>query len=194
LTQADRRARLRRGGAAREGCAGSVRGSGVGPRRTIPLYADVTESLPFHWSGDLESLQTLYVDTYTKRLGGPPLDAEQEHALTEFLKSIPAPPSPSPADPAAVARGAALFSSAKCDECHVEASQVVSESFDVGTGEALQVPRLVGVWARAPFMHDGCAATLRDRFDLSCGGARHGSTAGLAPGAIDDLVSYLESL
>ena len=43
-------------------------------------------------------------------------------------------------------------------------------------------------------MHDGCAATLRDRFNPACGGDRHGVTAQLISGQIDDLVAYLSSL
>jgi hypothetical protein len=45
-------------------------------------------------------------------------------------------------------------------------------------------------------MHDGCAATLSERFGLpSCGGGdKHGATSGLAASAIEDLVAYLQSL
>jgi hypothetical protein len=167
---------------------------GIGPRRTIPLQGDITDSLPFHWSGDLLSLSALYEDTLTKRLGGVRLDAEQEHELTEFLKAIPALPAPPITDPDAVERGAELFRRTGCIECHVEPNRVDPRSFDVGTGELLQVPMLRGVWARAPFMHDGCAPTLRERFDPACGGDNHGSIDDLDPEAIDDLVSFLQSL
>jgi len=43
-------------------------------------------------------------------------------------------------------------------------------------------------------MHDGCAATLRDRFGACGGGELHGHTSQLTPAQIDDLVAYLESL
>jgi hypothetical protein len=43
-------------------------------------------------------------------------------------------------------------------------------------------------------MHDGCATTLRDRFNPACGGDRHGITANLSPTQIDDLIAYLDSL
>ena len=44
-------------------------------------------------------------------------------------------------------------------------------------------------------MHDGCAATLTDRFTGTCGGGdRHGVTSRLDPLQIADLVAYLESL
>jgi hypothetical protein len=57
------------------------------------------------------------------------------------------------------------------------------------------VPSLVGIGYRAPFIHDGCAATLRDRFDPKCGGGDlHGKTSGLTEEQIGDLVAYLETL
>jgi cytochrome c peroxidase len=65
---------------------------------------------------------------------------------------------------------------------------------DVGTGGKFQVPSLVGVSQRAPFMHDGCAATLRDRFGPCGGGDKHGFTSQLTSAQITDLVAYLETL
>ena len=53
---------------------------------------------------------------------------------------------------------------------------------------------LLGVGQRVPVMHDGCAATLRDRFDASCGGTAHGNTSRLAESQLSDLVAYLESI
>jgi cytochrome c peroxidase len=65
---------------------------------------------------------------------------------------------------------------------------------DVGTGKPYQVPSLRGLAARAPYMHDGCAATLHDRFGPCGGGDRHGVTSALTTDQIDDLVAYLETL
>ena len=65
---------------------------------------------------------------------------------------------------------------------------------DVGTGGKLQVPSLRGVSLRAPYMHDGCAPTLHDRFGACGGGDKHGVTSGLSPSQIDDLVAYLTTL
>jgi hypothetical protein len=65
---------------------------------------------------------------------------------------------------------------------------------DVGTGGEFQVPSLIGVGYRAPFIHTGCAKTLRDRFDPECGGDKHGNTKDLSDAQIDDLTAYLESL
>jgi hypothetical protein len=56
------------------------------------------------------------------------------------------------------------------------------------------VPSLLGVSRRAPFMSDGCASTLLDRFNPACGGELHGNTAELDAEQLADLVAYLESL
>jgi cytochrome c peroxidase len=65
---------------------------------------------------------------------------------------------------------------------------------DVGTGGAFQTPSLRGVGARGPWLHDGRAATLTDRFYPQVGGANHGSTAHLSNEDVRLLVGYLESL
>jgi hypothetical protein len=53
-------------------------------------------------------------------------------------------------------------------------------------------PSLVGVSFRSPFMHDGCAPTLKARFE-DCG-KRHGRTAHLTDQERTDLVQYMKSL
>jgi hypothetical protein len=67
-------------------------------------------------------------------------------------------------------------------------------AIDTIANSKLQVPSLVAVGYRAPFMHNGCAATLADRFNPACGGNAHGNTAGLSDAQRNDLVAYLESL
>jgi cytochrome c peroxidase len=57
----------------------------------------------------------------------------------------------------------------------------------------LITPSLRGVAVRAPFLHDGCAATLLDRFG-PCGGSGHGDVSGLDPAATNDLVAFMQSL
>lgn len=43
------------------------------------------------------------------------------------------------------------------------------------------------------FLHNGCAATLLDRFG-SCGGDAHGKTSTLSAARLSDLIAYLETL
>jgi acyl-coenzyme A thioesterase PaaI-like protein len=61
------------------------------------------------------------------------------------------------------------------------------------SSNAFQVPPLVGVGWRTPLFHDGCAATILDRFG-QCATAAHGSTAQLSKQDVADLTAYLETL
>ena len=131
----------------------------------------------------------------TGRMNGPALDDEQKGNLQSWLFALPALPAPTGLDAAAVARGQALFASSAtgCASCHAGPRFTSSITVDVGTGDRFQVPSLVGVGSRAPFLHDGCAPTLTDRFG-ACGGASHGNTSTLSTGDIGDLVTYLQTL
>jgi hypothetical protein len=169
--------------------------AGLGPRRTQSLEGGITGSEPLHWTGDMPTLTILADNVFSHRMGGIDLSGEHVAALRHFLDSIPASRPVAHGDPAAVARGAALFQSAACATCHSGPRMTNNLTLDVGTGIALQVPSLVGVARRAPFMHDGCAATLEGRFTRpECGGDRHGDVAELGASQIDDLVAYLETL
>lgn len=170
---------------------------GLGPRRTQMLAGGILGSEPFHWSGDMRDFHQLVDEVFVERMSGFPLHDGEVDALSGWIDSVPAPVAPPPADEAAALRGKVLFDSEAvgCGSCHAGARLSNDLTFDVGTGGALQVPSLVGVWARAPYLHTGCAPTLRDRFDPQCGGGdRHGFTSHLTDAELDDLAAYLETL
>jgi len=170
----------------------------VGKRRTQPLDTGLEGTEPFHWNGGLPALSHLMLDVFVTRMGGVVQSPERIAALERWLYARkPLPPLLSGDDPS-VARGRNLFASPEvgCVECHAGDKFTLQESVVVRPGdEPLQVPNLVGVGYRAPFMHDGCAATLEQRFDPTCGGGEaHGNTEQLSPEELLDLVSYLRSL
>ncbi|MGZ3407933.1 MAG: cytochrome-c peroxidase, partial [Polyangia bacterium] len=170
----------------------------LGPRRTQTLRGHVGGTEPFHWNGELPSFDSLVGEVYLRRMAGPPLAPDQEQALFGWVNSIPLVAQSAPADTAAVARGKAIFEDtthAACTSCHSGPQLTNNASADVGTGGQFQVPRLIGVGFRAPFLHNGCAATLTDRFGV-CGGSGdlHGVTSQLTSAQIADLVSYLQTL
>jgi hypothetical protein len=167
-----------------------------GRRRTPSLKGTIEGTQPYHWDGDLVDVPALVHRVYNEGMSGPPLNTNENAALRDFLFSIPRPALAPPTDVDAVARGKALFEGqAGCTSCHVGPKLTNNMTRNVGTGAAFQVPSLVGVSARAPFLHNGCAATLADRFNPACGGgAQHGVTAGLSSGDVGDLVAYLSTL
>jgi mono/diheme cytochrome c family protein len=170
----------------------------VGPRRTQTLAGHVGGTEPFHWGGDLHDFGALLGEVYIKRMSGPTLLSDQSSQLFAWINTIPELPQSPPADPAAAARGKTLFDDPTkgCATCHSPATVQLTNNatVDVGTGGMFQVPRLLGVAWRAPFLHDGCAATLLDRFGPCGGGDNHGVTSTLTDAQRSDLVSYLETL
>jgi cytochrome c peroxidase len=173
--------------------------SPLGRRRTQSLRVGLAGTEPFHWSGTLPDFAALVHEVFERRMGGQPLPDARLTKLRDWVFSLP-PLSPiRAADMPEVTRGRALFESERvgCVGCHDGAGIAKSSNVDVGVDSpnAFQIPALRGVGYRAPFLHDGCAATLLDRFDPACGGGdRHGKTSQLSRGELDELVAYLESL
>jgi mono/diheme cytochrome c family protein len=168
---------------------------GIGGRRTQSLHEGISGTEPFHWDGEEAQFTALVHDVFEGRMAGPTLTPVQLAAAKSWIAALHPPPAPT-GDPAAIARGQQLFQgSAGCVVCHSGAKLTNNATVDVGTGGAFQVPSLVGVAWRAPFLHDGRAATLGDRFDPAIGGGdRHGVTSGLTQEQIADLIAYLQTL
>ena len=153
------------------------------------------QTLPLHWSGQFTSVFDLLAEVFTKRMGGGPLSALDAMAVGAWLDALPVPVPAKTADPALASVGQQLFNSPAvgCVSCHSGTHYTNNQTMDVGTGVKVQTPSLIGVAARLPVMHDGCAKTLYDRFG-PCGGTKHGNTTELSAGDITALVAFLESL
>lgn len=170
---------------------------GEGKRRTQSIAGRILDRGPYHWSGDMADLPTLMDQVFAQRMGGSEVTRSQHLSLGPWLDRIPAPQPPSPVDTAAIDRGRDLFQSAEvgCGTCHAGPLFTNHALVDVGTGGTFKVPSLLGVGARLPLLHDGCAATLADRFSPTCGGGdQHGHTSQLTPAQLADLVAYLNSI
>lgn len=155
---------------------GRVWNLGEGSLRTPSLRGTLALTAPYHWAGDLKDIAALAATVLDQRMNGPKLNGAESAALEGWLFALPAPVMTPRLDEAAIARGKAIFErrDVGCSSCHSGEQHASSATVDVGTGGSFQVPSLVGVAARAPFMHNGCAATLEDRFG-PCGGSRHGN-------------------
>jgi DNA-binding beta-propeller fold protein YncE len=170
----------------------------IGMRRTQTVGGGVLGTAPLHWDGDLADVEAMVNEVLVRRMSGEMLGPRKINAFAHWIDALPLVPTSPPADAEAAARGKALFDDAVvgCASCHSGDKLTNHENADVGTGKAFQVPSLVGVAHRGPFMHDGCAPTLRARFEPgACGGGdAHGKTSHLDEGQISDLVAYLDSL
>jgi cytochrome c len=169
---------------------------GIGARRTQSLRGGILGTEPFHWNGDMKDFSTLVTEVFVGRMGGFAPTDDQRAALSHWIDRQPS-LAAQPSDASAAARGKQLFESAAvgCTSCHSGAHLTNNAYADVGTGARLQVPSLHGVSFRTPLMHNGCAATLADRFSSTCGGGdQHGHTSQLSPTQIGDLTEYLGTL
>jgi hypothetical protein len=173
-------------------------------RRTQSLRGGViTGSAPYHWDGDMKDLQVLCDEVFTHRMGGGSLVPEsQTPALARFINAMPRVNVRTTLDQARVAAGKTIFDgSGACASCHqggrgtLAQNQNIGKIDSIGSSPSLQVPMLLGVADRAPYMHDGCATSLMDRLsDPACAGSAHGNVSGLTSDDKQNLVEYLESL
>ena len=102
--------------------------------------------------------------------------------------------------------GLALFGSLGCQSCHSGAAMTDRLRHDVGTIkpssgnrlggplDGIDTPTLRGLWATAPYLHDGSAATLRDVLTTANPTASHGNLSSLSSAQIDQLVEYLNQI
>jgi hypothetical protein len=168
----------------------------LGPRRTQSLAGGITGTEPFHWAGDMSNFDRLAFDVFLSRMSGPTIEPVHAGSLEKWVNTIPRMEAPGNDDADAVARGQALFNepSLGCATCHFGPRLTNNQTMDVNTVGAFQVPSLLGIAWRAPYMHQGCAATLQDRFGPCGGGDRHGQTSQLTVEQRSDLIAYLETL
>lgn len=155
--------------------------------------------------------QDFFAETRSLPLGTPkaglsaPLDALSAYVST--LSTFPRSPyrNEDGSMTAEAEEGATLFARLDCLDCH--SGQALTDSakgvyHDVGTqkttsgkrlGEpllGLDTPTLRGVWATAPYLHDGSAATLRETLE----NPRHGNASMLSSEERDKLVQFLLQL
>lgn len=172
--------------------------AGTGVRRTQALHVGLRDTAPFHWNGDLANLGELMSEVFVGRMGGVKQTESRLSSLSEWLFSMKSPQAIRDVTDEAAIRGQELFNSpaVDCVSCHSGAKLTNNKSVAIDTVNAqkLQVPSLVGLAYRAPFMHSGCATTLTARFDPACGGNAHGNTSTLSEGQLGDLVAFLETL
>ena len=164
-------------------------------RRTPSVRGTIAGTAPYHWPGDEKNFVALADDVYVTRMDGALLASDQLSALQGWVEKVPAPPAPSWVDSNAAQRGRTLFAtpSVGCSGCHSGPKFTNNQTVDVGTGGSFQVPPLVGVGWRTPLLHNGCAATIADRFG-KCATTQHGNIVALTSQNISDLTAYLETL
>lgn len=134
-------------------------------------------------------------------------DPDEVEAVREYFRSLKPDVSPYRLPDGSLSeaalRGEKIFhrKSVGCAQCHPAPLFTNLKLKDVGTATpedrgktAYDVPTLVEIWRTPPYLHDGRAATLREVLVDHNRDDDHGTTSGLKPVEIDDLVQYLLSL
>lgn len=166
-----------------------------GARRTQSLVGGLADTAPLHWSGEFADFGALFDAVMSDRMRGPRVEGEHLDLFVAWLDAIRAPRFAANLDRQAVARGARVFVSAGCGDCHSGAQFSDGAAHDVGTGGRFETPRLPGMYLRGTLMHDGCADGIAGRFDAACGGGDdHGRVDDLSEDEKADLIEFLRSL
>ena len=169
-------------------------------RRTPPVWSVDATVKPLHWDGEFGDAETLVGTTIRELMGGDALVISTAD-VAAFMAELPPPPGV-PGDPEELAAAALIFGSAGCAECHAgdaftdgQPHSVVAPAGDADADlDAVITPRLRGVRAHGPWLHDGRAPTLRSLFEEHNPADTHGTTTALSASEIDALILYLESL
>ncbi|MCC6803839.1 MAG: hypothetical protein IT319_13230, partial [Anaerolineae bacterium] len=189
-----------------------------GPRNT-PALGGAAALPPYNWAGDMNELQDTIEDQIRHVMLGDGLiagafDATTDKtdagrsadldALTAYVASLQPWASPyrmpdGSLSPSAQ-RGMTLFMSGSPDcSCHAPpaytdqlAHNLAGAAFSLEEFESIDTPSLRGLWATAPYMHDGVAQTLAEV--LARTDPFHSVAADLTDQQLEDLIAFLLSL
>lgn len=130
--------------------------------RNTPVLWGVTNTAPYHWDGALADLPA-FSSRMVSQMGGVGLSGRDVTDLSAFLATVPLPDNPAAGRlaPGLIARGEALFNE-RCTSCH--AGEALTDGLTHASGtwsaERIDTPSLRGVFASAPYLHDGSRPTL----------------------------------
>ncbi len=164
--------------------------------QTPSLAAAIAETAPYTWTSGVDTLAAEALVTSQGRMGGTSLTTADAKGIAAFITGLPAVRvATAGLDPAALARGQALFESSAvgCADCHPAPLYTDNQNHDIYGLLGVNTPSLVGISASSPYLHDGAAGTLRDVLRSAADGAM-GSTGELTAAEVDDLESFLLSL
>ena len=166
-----------------------------GAPKRIPSLLGIDDTAPFLWSGNRTDLTEQTRKSITTTMHGADPTDDQLQALVAYMRTLPPPPRIAPADAARVARGAKVFESHGCADCHAAPAYTSAEVYDVGLKDQhnrkeFNPPSLRGLRYRGPFLHDLRAANLREVFVKH----KHPKPVEWSTAELDDLEVFLMSL
>lgn len=175
-------------------------------RKKVPTMRRVTETGPWTWHGWQHGLDDAMVESFTKSMQGNRPRPDEIKAIVAYLGTLDYPRNPYRKPDGTLTdsaiRGEAVFKSSKaaCNTCHGGPEFTDGKVHDLGLGESRDVykghnpPSLRGTYDKAPYLHDGRAATLRDLLTQDHSPELVTGLGALEQGELADLIAYLQSL
>jgi hypothetical protein len=169
---------------------------GFGAPKRVTSLLGVGATGPWTWLGTVDRLEDQVRKSIETTMRGPSPSAAQVDDLTAYLRSLPPPRAiPSEGAEQAIERGRTIFRARKCAECHAPPEYSSEATFDVGLVDEVghrkfNPPSLRGVGDRAPYLHDGRAATLPDVFLRH----RHPRESAWSTEEVEALAAFLRTL
>lgn len=189
-----------------------------GPRNT-PALGNAADLPPYNWAGDMAEMHDTIEDQIRYvMLGDGLIDGDFDatidridagrspdlDALVAYVSSFRPWPSPNRNPDGtlteAAQRGMSIFSSGSPDcRCHSppeytdqQQHNLANFAFSLEEYDQFDTPTLYGLWATAPYMHDGVVQTLEELFMRS--DPAHMIADKLSPQELSDLIAFLLSL
>lgn len=166
------------------------------PKRVLSLLG-AAQTRPWAWNGKMKSLDLQVASSIENTLQGSAPKKKQVAAIVAYLKTLPPPPvAQSGKDSMGeIRRGAELFQSLNCTNCHKPPTYTTSQTYDVGLSDSagnrqFNPPSLRGVGRRMLLFHDGRATSLKDVFTKH----KHQLKRELSAEERDALLGFLKSL
>lgn len=177
---------------------------GIGKPKKTPSLRGVAETAPYTWHGWNKDLKAALHESMIKTMQMPEPSEEDVTALLAFVKTLRFRPNPNRVTTgptvAALQRGEKVFQAKGCTTCHGGPNFTTPQVYTVGLEmpddvyQGFNPPTLRGVYARAPYLHDGRAKTLEEVLTTHHRPSQVGGVPDCTPEELADLVAYLRSL
>lgn len=166
-----------------------------GTAKRVLTLRGIGDTAPYSWNGRFKTLGEQISHSVRSTMQGSPLTETQTADLKAYLKTLPPAPALGNRDHQSVKRGAAIFESQNCAECHTPPLFTSAVIADVGLQDEqgdsrFNPPSLRGVSQNGPYFHDGRAASLKQIF----ADHRHQLDRKLTDAELEDLISFLNDL
>jgi len=176
-----------------------------GNYKTVLSLRGAAETGPWFWHGTVNDLNAALKQSLIDTMQGNTPSDDDVNAVASFIRTLKLPPNANRQAPDlkdAIARGEAVFQSAKagCAHCHPAPLFTDGKKHDVGLGSKGDVyptynpPSLRGVYDCIVYLHDGRAKNLEEVLKGPHNPSKVSGNGELTDAEMRDLLAYMKSL